>query len=155
MLAKVARRFLVILIIALTVNAEASWAGPTTAKSNPFTGEWVWVIDFTPGLEVAVTSNFTQEGNSLRGSVEFGARSRSLQITVGKIDGRKISFTVTEPRSEISDLLMTCKYSGVLEGEKIVGKLQLSGTDPTGKTNTSVLEWKAERITRKSEGERK
>jgi hypothetical protein len=131
------------MMIALSSIPAISLGGPTTNKSNQFSGDWSWVLDFTPGLLVGVSANFVQDGKQLKGTVHIGERSRALKIANGKIEGDTISFEVEDIRNGMP---LKCVFSGTLEGEKIKGKMHVLSADASGKPEKSDFDWSAERI---------
>ncbi len=131
-----------LMMMALSSTPGASSGGPTTQQSNPFTGEWAWAFDFTPGLVVGASAKFIQKGDKLSGTAEIGEHSRALRITNGKVDGDKISFEVSDVRD---DLPLTLKFSGVLVDGKIKGNVQVLVTNQDGKTTKTDKDWTAER----------
>lgn len=114
---------------------------PTTAPADPFTDEWGWVYDFTPGLVVGVTSKFHNEGGKLTGVVSMGPREPA-KIEDGQIKGNEIKFKISFKNG---DETITSVYTGTLKNDVIKGNIDLIMQDSHGKPYSAKMPWLAER----------
>ncbi len=61
-----------------------------------------------------------------RGGGGAAAQPRETEISDGKVKGNEISFSV---KREVQGTAFVTKYSGKVEGDKIVGKIEVPGRD--------------------------
>src|SRR5215471_393210 len=88
-----------------------------------------------PGRPVTIT--LKQDGSKLTGSVPGMGRGGDnppppTEITDGKVDGDKVSFTV---KREFNGNSMVTKYEGTVSGEEMKLKITRTGQDGTPMTN--------------------
>lgn len=91
-----------------------------------------------PGRPVTIT--LKADGATLTGSVPGFARGGGeapppTQITDGKVDGDKLSFTV---KREFNGNTMVTKYEGTVSGDEMKLKISRTGQDGTPMTNEVV-----------------
>jgi len=91
-----------------------------------------------PGRPTTIT--LKADGATLTGTVPGGGRPGDTpppptEITDGKVDGNKISFTV---KREFNGNSMVTKYEGVVSGDEIKLKITREGMDGTPVTNEVV-----------------
>jgi hypothetical protein len=91
-----------------------------------------------PGRPTTIT--LKADGATLTGTVPGGGRPGDtppppIEITDGKVDGNKISFTV---KREFNGNTMVTKYEGVVSGDEIKLKITREGMDGTPVTNEVV-----------------
>jgi hypothetical protein len=122
------------LVVALALIGFASSAMAADEKTDA-TGTWKWTM--TRGdnkVELAVT--LKQDGEKLTGAIKRG--DQETAIADGKVDGKKISFSVTRERNGNK---MTTKYSGEITGDTLKGKIEF--TNAQGETQSR--DWEATR----------
>jgi hypothetical protein len=83
-------------------------------------GKWDGTI---PGMEIPVSYTFKADGATLTGT-SSGPENTTIPIKDGKIDGNKISFTVT---IDFGGQEMKMQYTGVVSPDKIVLTLDMMG----------------------------
>ena len=100
--------------------------GGLSAFAADVTGKWTTQFD-TPNGAITLTYDFKQDGTKLTGSVQ-GPTGDPIPIQDGKVDGDKISFTVTYagPQGEMKitnegavktdEISLTAKIPGMEDG---------------------------------------
>ncbi len=83
-------------------------------------GKWDGTI---PGMEIPVSYTFKADGATLTGT-SSGPENTTIPIKDGKIDGNKISFTVT---INFGGQDMKMEYKGVVSPDKVVLTLDMMG----------------------------
>jgi hypothetical protein len=83
-------------------------------------GKWAGTI---PGMDIPVSYAFKAEGSTLTGT-SSGPENTTIPIKDGKIDGNKISFSVT---IDFGGQAMKMEYKGVVSADKIVLTLDMMG----------------------------
>ncbi|MCX6626661.1 MAG: hypothetical protein NTW28_03400 [Candidatus Solibacter sp.] len=91
-----------------------------------------------PGRPVTIT--LKAEGAKLTGSMPGMGRGGGdppppTEITDGKVDGNKVSFTV---KRVFNDMEMVTKYEGTLSGDELKLKISRTGQDGTPQVNEVV-----------------
>jgi hypothetical protein len=107
------------LLIALTVTLLAA----------DITGNWSGQMGGPNGEGFAITFAFKQDGAKLTGTVQ-GPQGEPIQITDGKVEGDKISFTVTVNGQ------MVIKHDGTISGDEIKLTSKTDNGDFPGGTMT-------------------
>lgn len=87
---------------------------------NKIDGKWESSMQGPQGNAITQTFTFKTEGNNLTGTVT--GRRGDTPISDGKVDGNKITFTVTR---QTQNGEMKAAYSGTVEGDTITGKIQM------------------------------
>jgi hypothetical protein len=100
--------------IAQTIAVVMLTLGSVAAFAADVTGKWTAQFD-TPNGAITLTYDLKQDGAKLTGSVQ-GPQGEPLKIQDGKIDGDKISFSVTfaGPDGEFK-----IANEGVIKGDEI------------------------------------
>jgi hypothetical protein len=83
-----------------------------TALAADVTGNWSGQFAGPNGDGMAITFSFKQDGAKVTGTVR-GPQGEPIEISDGKIDGDKISFTVTVNGQ------MVIKHEGTVSGDEI------------------------------------
>ena len=83
-------------------------------------GKWAGTI---PGMDIPVSYTFKADGATLTGT-SSGPENTTIPIKDGKIDGNKISFSVT---IDMGGQEMKMEYKGVVSPDKIVLTLDMMG----------------------------
>ena len=83
-------------------------------------GKWDGTI---PGMDIPVSYTFKADGATLTGT-SSGPENTTIPIKDGKIDGNKISFSVT---IDMGGQEMKMEYKGVVSPDKIVLTLDMMG----------------------------
>jgi autotransporter translocation and assembly factor TamB len=83
------------------------------------TGKWTAEVTGRQGNMQTVTMNLKADGTTLTGSVQ-GARGGTADIQDGKVDGDKVSFTVTR---KMQDNEIKIMYEGTVAGSTIKFKM--------------------------------
>ena len=111
-------------------------------KADP-TGTWTWTMQRPGGGgERTMSLKLKTEGDKVTGKLTSPGRdgqTRETEIADGKLDGDKISFTVTR---EFNGNKMTQKFNGTVSGDSIKGKIE---SERDGQTQSR--EWDAKRKT--------
>ena len=99
----------------LLVAAAAAFAADVT-------GKWTAQLD-TPHGAISLTYEFKQDGAKLTGSVQ-GPMGDPIAIQDGKVDGDKVSFSITYsgPQGEIK-----ITHEGAVKGDEITLKAVIPG----------------------------
>ncbi|HET6250367.1 MAG TPA: hypothetical protein VFE47_21955 [Tepidisphaeraceae bacterium] len=128
--------FVVLLVMAFVAPGGVS-RGAAVEPADPIDGRWNWWFDYTPGLIVQVEANLVRKGNTLTGKLSWGSeKKREAEVLDGKIDGRKISFTIKwKGIGDVTDI-----YSGELVNGEIKGTIQRSITR-SGQTQRHDFPW--------------
>lgn len=100
----------------LSLTAAITLLTPVASFAADITGKWVGEM----GGEFTMTFNFKQEGNKLTGTAD-GPGGAPLQIQNGKVDGNKISFTVSP------DGQMNIAHEGTINGDEISLTIKMDG----------------------------
>lgn len=108
---------------------------PTAQAADP-TGTWKWSTTFNNQTR-ETTLKLKLEDGKLTGAI-LGRNDQETPIEDAKIDGDKISFSVTRGRGEQK---FTSKYSGTVSGDTIKGTIESPGRD--GQTRSR--EWEAKK----------
>jgi len=95
-----------------TVLAIAVLLVATCAFAGDVDGKWAGTI---PGMDIPVSYTFKAEGTTLTGT-SSGPDNTTVPIKDGKIDGNKISFTVT---FDMGGQEMKLEYKGVVSPDQI------------------------------------
>jgi hypothetical protein len=109
------------------------------AMAADATGKWTYEQEGRGGRgPTSVTITLKQDGAKLTGSVPgFGRRGGDAppptEITDGKVDGNKVSFTV---KREFNGNVNVTKYEGVIDGDSM--KLKVTRNGQNGETTTEV-----------------
>jgi hypothetical protein len=85
-------------------------------------GKWTGIVS-TPNGDTPVTFTFKADGAKLAGSTT-GPDGSETKIADGKIDGNKVSFSVT---FDFGGMPFTMNYQGVLSGNQIKFTLDIFG----------------------------
>jgi hypothetical protein len=83
-------------------------------------GKWAGTI---PGMDIPVSYTFKADGNTLTGT-SSGPNDTTIPIKDGKIDGDKISFSVT---IDMGGQEMKMEYKGVVSADQIKLTLDMMG----------------------------
>lgn len=75
--------------------------GAVSARAADVTGVWTAQMTAPNGDSFQLSFNFKQDGNKLTGTVQ-GPQGDPVEISDGKIDGNKLSFTVSINGTNIS-----------------------------------------------------
>src|SRR5271166_1752147 len=86
-------------VVVWAVDATGKWSFETQGRNGPMTQ----------------TLSLKQDGGSLSGTLA-GGRGGEVQISDGKVDGDKVSFSVVR---EFRGNQMTIKYNGVISGDEM------------------------------------
>ena len=105
-----------ILVLGLILVASMAFAAPID-------GKWAGEIPGMDGNAMKLSYNFKADGATLTGSTT-GPDGKELAIKDGKIDGDKISFTVT---IDFGGQEMKMEYKGVLSGDTLKLTLDMMG----------------------------
>lgn len=108
---------------------------PAAQAADP-TGTWKWSTTFNNQTR-ETTLKLKLEDGKLTGAI-LGRNDQETPIEDAKIDGDKISFSVTRGRGEQK---FTSKYSGTVSGDTIKGTIESPGRD--GQTRSR--EWGAKK----------
>jgi hypothetical protein len=108
---------------------------PAAQAADP-TGTWKWSTTFNNQTR-ETTLKLKLEDGKLTGAI-LGRNDQETPIEDAKIDGDKISFSVTRGRGEQK---FTSKYSGTVSGDTIKGTIESPGRD--GQTRSR--EWEAKK----------
>ena len=87
-------------------------------------GKWTGKYDSGMGEAMNMEYTFKAEGNTLTGTSIGGAEGATTPIANGKIDGNKISFSVTV---DVMGQEMKFDYTGELSGDKLNLKFDMGG----------------------------
>jgi hypothetical protein len=110
------------------------WKVKKEASNAQFTGKWKSSFTRQDGNSIDINYNLKQEGDKLTGTTSFN-NSPETEISEGKVNGKEVSFTIKRERDGRTFL---SKYTGKLDGNKIVGK---SESNFGGETRTR--DWEA------------
>lgn len=95
------------------------------AMAADVTGKWTGAMGGPDGGGgMTITFNFKQDGGALTGTVE-GPGGEPLQIQNGKVDGDKISFTVSFGEMSIG-------HEGTVKGDEITLTIKMGGGQEGG-----------------------
>lgn len=100
----------------LSLTAAIALLAPVASFAADITGKWVGEM----GGEFTMTFNFKQDGNKLTGTAD-GPGGAPLQIQAGKVEGNKISFTVSV------DGQMSIAHEGTINGDEISLTIKMDG----------------------------
>jgi hypothetical protein len=103
------------IVMGLLVTAALSFAADVD-------GEWTGTMN-TPNGDVPVSFTFKADGATLNGSTS-GPDGGKIKIDPGKIDGDKISFTVS---SDFGGMPLTMNYSGAVAKDQIKFTIDIFG----------------------------
>jgi len=92
------------------------------ALAADVTGKWTGQFS-SPGGDMTITFNFKQTGTKLAGTVE--GPGGELEIQGGKVDGDKITFTVSFNEMKI-------EHEGTVKGDEISLSVKMEGADTPG-----------------------
>lgn len=95
------------------------------ALAADVTGKWVASVQGRDGNAREVVYNLKAEGDKLTGTAS-GFRGQEVQITDGKIEGDKISFTT---KMEFNGNTMVMTYKGAVAGDELKMTQQREGGD--------------------------
>ena len=88
-------------------------------------GKWVGKYDSGMGGDpMDMEYTFKADGSKLTGTTIGGGDGEQIQITNGKIDGSKLSFTVTV---DMMGMEMVFDYTGELKGDTLNLKFEMGG----------------------------
>jgi hypothetical protein len=102
-------------------------------------GNWKWDVSIGGADPIKMSAEFKVEKDKLTGTFLDGFDQQKFDVKDGKIDGDKVSFTITRP---INDQSITVTYSGKLDGDTITGTMEFKFGDQDPMKN----DWKAERV---------
>src|ERR1700759_2437358 len=94
-LSRIALLMKIALPLVSAVPASRPTTQPTTQPANPFTGRWIWVLDFTPGSLVGADAQLTQDGEKLTGTAGYDGHE-GMMVTRGKVEGNRITFELSD-----------------------------------------------------------
>jgi hypothetical protein len=135
------RRLLVLVVAVLAITF--------VSKAADVTGKWTAQVPGRNGAQQEMTFQLKADGAALTGTVTGGGGGRrgggggapqAREISEGKIDGDKISFTV---KTEANGQTRVAKYSGTISGDTLQLKQTREGrngaqtTDITAKRSTT------------------
>ena len=125
-------------VVALALLSSIAYAEEKKeeAKKSAVDGVWVWEARGQNNQTRAVKLTLKQEGEKLTGYLP-GPNDTKVEIGDGKVEGNKISFTVTRERQGNK---FVQKYAGTVEGDVIKGTIE---TERDGQTRSR--EWEAKR----------
>jgi hypothetical protein len=103
----------------LTFSAASAFA------ATDVTGTWVGKMAGPDGSDFQITFTFKQDGVKLTGTVGSPMGGDPMEITDGKVDGDKLSFTVSFNG-------MTIKHEGVITEDTIKLTTKAEGDFPGG-----------------------
>jgi hypothetical protein len=112
---------------------------PAHLLADGVPGDWKWQISPQGGDPINMSANFKVDNGKLTGVFLDGFDNQKFDIKDGKVDGDKVSFTITRP---INDMTITINYSGKLDGDTITGTMEFKFGDQDPMKN----DWKAERV---------
>ena len=105
-----------ILVLGLILVASMAFAAPID-------GKWVGEIPGMDGNPMKLSYTFKADGATLTGSTT-GPDGKEMAIKEGKIDGDKISFSIT---LDFGGQEMKMEYKGVLSGDTLKLTLDMMG----------------------------
>ena len=100
----------------LLATAAITLLMPVASFAADLTGKWVGQM----GGEFTMTFNFKQDGNKLTGTSD-GPGGEPLQIQAGKVEGNKITFTMSP------DGQMNIGFEGTISGDEISLTMKMEG----------------------------
>lgn len=106
-------------VIALSLLVAA------VALAADVTGKWAAQVPGRQGATREVVYNLKADGDKLTGTAS-GFQGQDMQITDGKIEGDKISFTT---KAEFNGNTMVMTYKGVVAGDEIKFSQMREGSD--------------------------
>jgi len=110
--------------LCFTLCAILLMLAPATAWAVDVTGNWTGTMGGPDGGGMTITFHFKQESTKLTGTVD-GPQGDPLQISDGKIDGDKISFTVKMDRGGGEGMKVV--HSGEVKGDEIKLAIKMEG----------------------------
>jgi len=105
-----------ILVLGLILVASMAFAAPID-------GKWVGEIPGMDGNPMKLSYTFKADGATLTGSTT-GPDGKEMAIKDGKIDGDKVSFSIT---LDFGGQEMKMEYKGVLSGDDLKLSLDMMG----------------------------
>ena len=108
------------------------------AKKSAVDGVWVWEAQGQNNQTRTLKLTLKQEGEKLTGYLP-GPNDTKVEIADGKVEGNKISFTVTRKRNGNK---FVSKYLATIEGDTLKGKIE---SEHDGQTRSR--DWEAKRET--------
>ena len=105
-----------ILVLGLILVASMAFAAPID-------GKWVGEIPGMDGNPMKLSYTFKADGATLTGSTT-GPDGKEMAIKEGKIDGDKVSFSIT---LDFGGQEMKMEYKGVLSGDDLKLSLDMMG----------------------------
>ena len=100
------------------------------ARAADVTGAWTAQLTTPNGDNMQLTFNFKQDGTKLTGTVQ-GPQGDPVEISDGKIDGNKLSFTVS-----VNDMTITHEGTVNEAGDEIQLTTKSNSEDMPGGTMT-------------------
>src|SRR5687767_15976314 len=109
-------------VLALAMVASFTYAEEKKAddKKSVIDGVWVWEAQGQNNQTRTLKLTLKQEGEKLTGYLP-GPNDTKVEIADGKVEGNKISFTVTRERNGNK---FTSKYNATVEGDTLKGKIE-------------------------------
>ena len=104
------------LVVLLTISLAAAFAADVT-------GKWTGQMGGPNGDGMAVTFDFKQDGTKLTGTAD-GPGGQTLQLKDGKVEGDKISFTVSFDGGGGD---MKILHEGTIKGDEIKLNIKMDG----------------------------
>ena len=101
----------------LALTAAMALLAPVASFAADVTGKWVGDMG---GGEFTMTFNFKQEGTRLTGTTD-GPGGAPMQIQAGKVEGNKISFSLSP------DGQMSIAHEGTINGDEISLTIKMDG----------------------------
>jgi hypothetical protein len=121
------RRAMLILCAVLLALAGAAFAADVS-------GKWTGDVSGPDGGSMTITYNFKQDGAKLTGTVEGPAGA--IEIKDGKVDGDKISFTIT---FDAGGGDMKVVHEGTVKPEEIALNFKMEGGPGDGPSGPITL----------------
>jgi hypothetical protein len=104
-------------------------------KANA-TGTWKWNRKTPDGQEQEISATLKQDGEKLTGAV--ASPLGEVEIQDGKVKDGHVSFRIS---FDAGGNQVTAKFSGKLDGDKIKGKVEITGGD-----NNRTVDWEPKRF---------
>lgn len=113
------------------------------AETAAATGRWRWTFTMPDGTETRPQVRLKQDGSLLTGKSKFRHGSE-IPISKGSVDGSRVAFQTVRT---VDGRSVTTRYSGLLEGDMIVGKMESNWTG-----QLESYPWEAKRMQETPEG---
>jgi hypothetical protein len=125
-----------LLALCLLAGCVSHESVPGGKEELKVTGNWEWAFTTPTGETREVTLNLFRVNGKLMGTI-ISQGTNAFPIENATLEGDRLSFTVTRERDGKT---ITSKYSGRVEGNVIIGKIEGAFGD-----QTQARDWKAKR----------